>query len=103
MSAKYKVGDKVTIKKRTLHQNSYRNGFVDEMAELCGKRFRIQEIFQSASNPTKVDDDGYDYYLDIEDEKIPRYTWVSSMFEDKSSSIGDFTRNKERVKFNFSL
>ena len=102
MAAKYKVGDKVTIKKRTFKQNYYRNGFIDEMAELCGKQFIIEKVCQGIPNSNKIDDDGYDYYLDIKDATI-HYAWASSMFEDNSSNIREFTRNKKRVKFNFNL
>lgn len=102
MEAKYKVGDIVTIKKRTFDTNCYRNGFIDEMAKLAGQKFRIEKIRNSTSSPREIDDDGYDYYLDLKDIEM-YYTWASSMFEDRSSNTGEFTRNKKRIKFNFNL
>lgn len=112
MAAKYKVGDRVTIKVRTLGQSSYRHGFVDEMAELSGKQFTIRSVSEGVPNSNRVPDDGYDYYLEE-----TRFTWASSMFEEpfeivssvlsyeglKDSSIKAFIKRKKCPELDFNL
>lgn len=105
---KYKVGDIVTIKKRTLSQSDYRHGFVTKMAELCGKQFTIRRVEESTPDANRIADDGYNYYL----EGVS-FIWVSSMFEDASealsletsidNSLDAFIAKKKCPKLDFTL
>ncbi len=108
MEPKYKVGDIVTIKKRTLGQSDYRHGFVSEMAELCGKQFKIRRVEEGTLDANRIADDSYNYYL----EGLT-FIWASSMFEDSSealsletsddNSLDAFIAKKKCPKLDFTL
>lgn len=120
MEAKYKVGDKVTIKRtRKGSSSDYRYSFADEMVKSHGgKEYTIISVRKAdACSDSPVPDDGYRYTL----EEVG-FTWASSMFEDKddeqtlivdalSSSrssesdndISAFIRTKKRPKLDFNL
>ena len=81
MGSKYKVGDKVTIKKtRKGSSIDYRFSFTDLMlSEYGGKTYTIKSVWKaddSVANPAS--DDGYGYSL-----KEINFIWASSMFEDE--------------------
>lgn len=120
MEAKYKVGDKVTIKRtRNGSSGDYRFSFTDEMVSTHGgKRYTIESVCKADSlSDSHISDDGYRYSL----EEVG-FTWASSMFEDEddeqtlivdalSSShssesdndISAFIRTKKRPKLDFNL
>lgn len=120
MEPKYKVGDIVTIKKRQGSGIAYTFTFVDGMAELAGKQFKVIRVSKSGLDPNKeIPDDGFKYNLDD-----PRhYNWASSMFEDsvdhpikdsivhtslsisedKSGDISPFIKKKSCPKLDFNL
>lgn len=117
MEPKYKVGDTVTIKKRDGKSFEYSFTFVDEMAKLAGKQFKVIRIHGSDLSPNKIiPDDGFRYILD--DPK--QFNWASSMFEDrpikdstmhtslstsedKSGDISPFIKRKNCPKLDFNL
>ena len=84
---KYKVGDKVRIRKiRPGSTDDYRFGFADVMVRSYGGTVQKIACFsESGLRSARVPDDGFGYRL----EGIG-FTWASSMFEDvPSDSIKD--------------
>lgn len=77
MEPLFKVGDIVRVKKRIGQGDNYRYYFVDEMADLSGQVFSIEEV-QPNYNDSKceISDDNAAYKL----EGIA-YTWSSGMLE----------------------
>lgn len=101
--AKYKIGDKVTIKaKRDGKSIDYLFSFTDEMVrQHGGKTYTIEDItMDRRPNTHKVPDDGYMYRL----EGIP-FNWASSMFVGANSSgdIEPFIRKQRCPEMDFSI
>ena len=120
MEPKYKVGDVVTIKKREGTSTDYSFCFVDAMAALSGKQFKVTKVSKDMFPPTrKFPDDGFRYHLNDPGD----YNWASSMFEDsvdhpikdstvhtslsisedKSGDISPFIKKKSCPKLDFNL
>lgn len=120
MKPKYKVGDVVTIKKREGASTNYSFYFVDAMAALSGKQFKVIRISKDMFLSTgKFPDDGFRYHLN----DPGHYNWASSMFEDsvdhhikdsivhtslstsedKSGDISPFIKRKNCPKLDFNL
>lgn len=110
---KHKVGDIVIIKERTENQHMYRFGFMDEMAELHGKRLEITRVssYSYGEATGKLPDDEFEYHL-----RGSSFSWSSSMFEDSSesslsciseyssdSNIDAFIRKKVCPELDFNL
>lgn len=72
----FKVGDKVTIKKRVFDAMKYQLNFNNQMAELAGQVCTIIRVekCKSLNNLECVPDDGMVYYL-----KENGYMWTSGM------------------------
>lgn len=120
MEPKYKVGDKVTIKKtRKDPSGNYRFSFTDEMVtKHGGKSYTIESVRKADDfTASPIPDDGYRYAL----EEVG-FTWASSMFEDEDdeqtlivnalssprssesdNDISAFIRTKKRPKLDFNL
>lgn len=121
MEAKYKVGDKVTIKRtRNGSSSDYRFSFTNEMVSAHGgKSYTIESVRKADScSDSPVSDDGYRYTL----EEVG-FTWASSMFEEPSDmaldlaiealssyptpkhseSIDAFIKRKKRPELDFNL
>ena len=120
MEAKYKVGDKVTIKRtREGCSSDYRFSFTDVMVRECGGEcYTIKSVSKADDfSSSRVPDDGHSYSL----EEVG-FTWASSMFEDEDdeqtlivdalspsrssesdSDISAFIRTKKRPKLDFNL
>lgn len=121
MEAKYKVGDKVTIKRtRNGSSSDYRFSFTDVMVRECGgESYTIKSVCKADSfSSSRVPDDGYSYSL----EDVG-FTWASSMFEEPSDmaldlaiealssypipkhseSIDAFIKRKKRPELDFNL
>lgn len=120
MEAKYKVGDKVTVKKiRNGSSGDYRFSFTDIMVrEHGGERCTIKSVYKAdPCSDSPISDDGYKYTLEE-----AGFTWASSMFEDEddeqtlivdalssshssesNNDISAFIRTKKRPKLDFNL
>lgn len=97
MDPKFKVGDRVRIKKRVFDGAQYRYGFVDSMADLEGKSFTVQKVTHhpyGKPDDYAVHDDTYRYDLNN------GYIWSSGMLE---SIFSISPKNKKHVKLNFNL
>lgn len=95
MEAKYKVGDKVTIKRtRNGSSSDYRFSFTDVMVRECGGEcYTIKSVCKADSfSSSRVPDDGYSYSL----EEVG-FTWASSMFEESSDAALDLVHHKHIV------
>ena len=77
MSTEYKIGDRVKIVKRTRDEYDYRFHFVDDMAKLEGRVYKISRVGSHSTASCPVPDDGYCYSL----EDSGGFNWASSMFE----------------------
>lgn len=108
MEPKYKVGDRVKVVKRTRRDSDYRFTFVDDMAKLEGRVYKISLIVDTYTSPCPVPDDGHCYFL----EGSGRFNWASSMFESveetpppskEEPKVLDFTPKKKHYQLNFSV
>lgn len=103
MKPKYKVGDKVRIVKRTRRAADYRFDFIDEMAKLEGRFYKISHVGRYHLDRAPAPDDGYRYSLEGS-----KFNWASSMLELASTSkeeskVLDFTPKKKHYQLNFSV
>ena len=82
---KYKVGDKVRIKKRVGESDDYPFCFIDCMADLAGQVYTITKIQESEYPHPLMKEDPHLYALDEPND----CSWHSSMFEpvDKDPSV----------------
>ena len=82
--------------------------FVDKMAALEGRVYKISYISSTSTDSRSVPDDGYNYSL----EGSGGYNWASSMFElvkeeplpsKEEPKVLDFTPKKKHYQLNFSI
>lgn len=59
----FQVGDSVIVKYRTMDENDYSCGYLDDMLDYVGKTFTIKKVIQNSDEEYFEGDDGYTYYL----------------------------------------
>ena len=108
MEPTYKIGDIVKVVKRTRRDSDYRFTFIDDMAKLEGRVYKISHISGTCIDSYLVPDDGHCYSL----EGAGGFNWASSMFESveetpptskEEPKVLDFTPKKKHYQLNFSV
>lgn len=97
---KYKVGQKVTIKKLDIRDRyAHRFSINPHMVPLSGATVTIVEVCNTLADPGVIPNDGYKYHVAEND-----WSWASSMFEESGEYDTTISfHKKKRLKFNFSL